>query len=109
MGVSTHRTPHGCGPLERAAQQRASHALARTAAAARGDGGAGRALCGVLTGYPHGTHGVLTGYSQLRAVTAERDAFSKAHAQCEALYAALAAQHGLKANAHGAAQPLLAG
>ena len=64
---------------------------------------------GVLTGYPRGTHGVLTGYSQLRAVTAERDAFAKAHAQCEALYAALAAQHGLKANAHGAAQPLLEG
>ena len=42
-------------------------------------------------------------------MTAERDALAKAHAQCEALYAALAAQYGLKASAHGAAQPLLAG
>ena len=42
-------------------------------------------------------------------MTAERDALAKAHAQCEALYAALAAQSGLKANAHPAvAQPLLA-
>ena len=48
-------------------------------------------------------------WPQLRAVTAERDALAKAHAQCEALYAALAAQSGLKANAHPAvAQPLLA-
>ncbi len=62
-----------------------------------------------MAGYSRGTHGVLTAYSQLRVVTAERDALAKAHAQCEALYAALAAQHGLKANAHGAAQPLLAG
>ncbi len=38
----------------------------------------------------------------MHAVTAERDALAKAHAQCEALYAALAAQYSLKANAHPA-------
>jgi hypothetical protein len=70
----------------------------------------------LAAGYSWGTHAVLTGYSQLFAVTAERDALAArvaelgaAHAQCEALNAALAAQLGLKANAHGgAAQPLLA-
>ena len=68
-------------------------------------------------GYSWGTHAVLTGYSQLRAVTAERDALAArvaelgaAHAQCEALNAALVAELGLKANAHpAAAKPSHAG